>query len=78
MVAVGDTVTREVHFGDEKPCRKEGRVIYVHPAVRFYTVEFQFGGGPVRESYFPEDRGGDTFRARRGAYCPTLERGADK
>lgn len=29
----------------------EAVVIYVHPKGRFYTVEFNFGGKKVRESY---------------------------
>lgn len=28
-----------------------GRVVYIHPKERFYTVEFKTRGGPLRESF---------------------------
>lgn len=28
-----------------------GEVVYVHPLGRYYTVEFDFGGNKLRESY---------------------------
>ena len=31
--------------------RKTGKVVYVHPAGRFYTVEFESPGGQFRESF---------------------------
>lgn len=51
---VGDTVKERIQNGgvmyrDNNPT--EGSVVYVHPLGRFYTVEFDFGGTNVRESY---------------------------
>ena len=59
MVQVGDKVVRmPVSFSryDEKlkkhiegPMR--GKVVYVHPAGRYHTVEFMTAGGPIKESF---------------------------
>ena len=51
---VGDTVYEIFHCGgvvnvNTEPCK--GTVVYVHPCGRFYTVEFDFGGMKLRESY---------------------------
>ncbi|WP_298016693.1 hypothetical protein [uncultured Dysosmobacter sp.] len=45
-------------FGAIKSTPMEGRVVYIHPAGRFYTVEFTFplSGEKFRKSYFFEDR----------------------
>lgn len=32
-----------------------GRIVYIHPAGRFYTVEFRFPSGAVRESFRPDE-----------------------
>ena len=51
---VGDMTSEWVHFGDQKAKRMRGRVTYIHPKRRFYTVEFQLAGGRFSESYlFP-------------------------
>lgn len=49
---VGDTRSELVHIGDGMPTRQTGKVVYIHPKRRFYTVEFRFDGGSFRESYF--------------------------
>lgn len=59
MVQVGQTVKRLVNFSPDKtigrPTDKElpfGKVIYVHPKGRFYTVEFTFwNGAKIRSCY---------------------------
>lgn len=53
---VGDKVTKtlewvEVTKAVKKRTKATGRVIFVHPKGRFYTVEFQIGGGTIRETY---------------------------
>ena len=56
MVTVGARVTAPVHFGDAEPRTYTGTVVWVHPAGRFFVVEFAFERGrKFRESYFPED-----------------------
>lgn len=51
---VGDVVKERMQLGivafrDNHPL--EGEIVYVHPLGRFYTVEFDFGGTKVKESY---------------------------
>lgn len=51
---VGDIVKEIYHSvgimrEEDKPVK--GKVIYVHPMGRFYTVEFNFGGAKALESY---------------------------
>lgn len=56
---VGDTVRKTISTGGknygktnaEEGQRHTGRVIYVHPKGRFYTAEFRFRDGNIRESY---------------------------
>lgn len=55
---LGDKVMRlPVTFTDSGEDKKSmrrpvvGRVVYIHPAGRFHTVEFELPGGPVRESF---------------------------
>lgn len=38
---------------DKKSVRRPlaGRVVYIHPEGRYHTVEFELGGGKVRESF---------------------------
>lgn len=31
--------------------REKGKIVYIHPFGRFYTVEYDFGHTKVRESY---------------------------
>lgn len=45
---VKDTIYGIKIFNSKDP---PGTVIYVHPCGRFYTVEFEFGGRKIRESY---------------------------
>lgn len=35
----------------DKPKPHTGTVVYIHPQMRYYTVEFDLGLGKVRESY---------------------------
>ena len=35
---------------EQKPM--SGRVVYIHPLVRFQLVEFDIPGGPVREAFW--------------------------
>lgn len=50
---IGETVLENVYFSghelDKKSCN--GTVIYVHPQLRYYTVEFGTGNRKYRESY---------------------------
>ncbi len=58
---VGDTVRKSISVsttsgttGDrtlEETVVREGKVVYVHPKGRFYTAEFTFRDGTIRESY---------------------------
>ena len=52
MKRIGEKISEKV---DCLGIRKTGKVVYVHPAGRFYTVEFEFLGGRFRES-FMEDK----------------------
>ena len=61
MVKVGQTVKQLVNFSQDKsegrPTDKEllyGKVIYVHPKRRFYTVEFTMWDGTKIRSSFQE------------------------
>lgn len=57
-MVVGDRKTEEVCFGEGKPKTMTGTVVYIHPARRFYVVEFETETGTFRESfYFPNRRG---------------------
>ena len=54
-LTVGSTVTCLTSYGVENsdPGRlMTGRVIYIHPRGRFYTVEFTVGERTFRENYF--------------------------
>ena len=59
---VGDTVIKTISCSissrsgmgatwEEEQIEYEGKVIYVHPKGRFYTVEFTLPFGTIRESY---------------------------
>lgn len=58
---VGDTVRKIISVsatsgttGDRTPEEtivREGKVVFVHPRGRFYTAEFAFQDGTIRESY---------------------------
>ena len=58
MICIGDRVT-ERPFESSK--RMSGRVIYVHPSQRWYTVEFEVGFkgkiGKYREAFFSTQQG---------------------
>lgn len=57
---IGDLKTEHVHFGDVKPRKMTGRVVWIHPQRRFYVVAFDVGGREIRESYyFPNRRAGE-------------------
>ena len=60
---VGDVVTRVPTYGrvvaaSEVSVKAEtGTVVYIHPELLYYTVEFEFGlGRRFRESYFFANR----------------------
>lgn len=62
MVQVGQTVKRLVNFSPDKPSGRPedketlyGKVIYVHPKGRFYTVEFTLWDGSTIRSCYLED-----------------------
>ncbi|WP_195308204.1 hypothetical protein [Flavonifractor plautii] len=48
MKRVGEKTSEKI---DCLGIRKTGKVVYVHPAGRFYTVEFESLGGQFRESF---------------------------
>lgn len=61
MVQVGQTVKRRANFSPDKQDatneRREslfGKVIYVHPKGRFYTVEFTLWNGSTIRSCYTE------------------------
>lgn len=61
MVQVGQTVKRLVNFSTDKPIGRPadketlyGKVIYVHPKGRFYTVEFTLWDGSTIRSCYKE------------------------
>ena len=45
MKRVGEKTSEKID------CLGVGKVVYVHPAGRFYIVEFTFPGGKFRESF---------------------------
>ena len=51
---VGDKIKRKIEYGAEYGSNlppEEGVVVYIHPQNRYYTVEFTFPKGKIRESY---------------------------
>lgn len=58
---VGDTVRKIITVSatsgitgertPEETILREGKVVYVHPKGRFYTAEFTFRDGTIRECY---------------------------
>ncbi len=46
------TMKGDFNFSASEKTPMEGKVIYIHPQGRFYTVEFSLRGGKVRESFF--------------------------
>ena len=63
MVQVGDIVERAINSSDKRAYDggfvsdlelnvHKGVVVYVHPRGRFYTVEFDFAEGKLRENYY--------------------------
>lgn len=52
---LGETVWRRLEYGGEGGSLlppAQGRVVYIHPERRYYTVEFEMGRGRrIRESY---------------------------
>lgn len=55
---VGDIVRRksfamkgDFNFSSSEKTPMEGKVIYIHPEGRFFTVEFAVRGGKVRECF---------------------------
>lgn len=36
---------------EEETVKRTGTIVYIHPRGRFYTVEFAFPAGTVRECY---------------------------
>ena len=60
---VGDKRTEKVSLGDCQPLTKTGTVVYIHPARRFYVVEFGLGAHKAREAYYFPARGGTNGQA---------------
>ena len=53
-IQLGDILTAKVHYGMEGGVMlppEKGRVVYIHPEGRFFTLEFTFPKGSFRESY---------------------------
>ena len=82
---VGEKKTESLFFGDAMVGRTyTGTVVYIHPAGRFYVVEFQFGDRAFRESfYFPERRGDPNApmalpRARGQYNCVNRKKGYER
>lgn len=48
MKRVGEKTSEKI---DCLGIQKTGKVVYFHPAGRFYLVEFEFLGGRFRESF---------------------------
>ena len=87
---IGDKVSRAPDYGTgENPSKREtGKVVYIHPAGRYYTVEFEFvragRSRSFRQSWSiehpekkPEEPGNDTEGAR-GLYFGDLEKKRQK
>lgn len=51
MVKLGQRVLRTPETFGEGKRPMVGRVAYIHPQGRFHSVEFELGGGRVRESF---------------------------
>ena len=49
---IGELKTCRIHVGPGLARLKTGRVYYIHPQHRFYTVRFIGKGGPWSESFF--------------------------
>lgn len=47
-IHLGDTVTRHIEATNRKAT---GKVVYIHPEDRYYTVEFDLGLYKFRESF---------------------------
>ena len=47
-IQLGDTVTRHIEATNRKAT---GKVVYIHPLRRYYTVEFDLGLYKFRESF---------------------------
>lgn len=53
-IRLGAEILAPIEYGMEGGTRlpsERGRVVYIHPEGRFYTLEFTFGRGSFRESY---------------------------
>ena len=73
---IGDYVVERPTAGDHRSPPQRGKVVYIHPEGRFYTVEFtyeRFGRrGSFRESFLakPEPMEEPEYETgRRGATC---------
>lgn len=47
-IQIGDTITRHIEATNRKAT---GKVVYIHPEDRYYTVEFAFRFGKFRECF---------------------------
>lgn len=50
------TLTGQDGFNAKESARLMGRVVWIHPQGRFHVVEFQLGGGIVRECFLGVER----------------------
>lgn len=54
---IGDVVNKKApSFGTDvhvvgRPATMPGKVVYIHPQRRFYTLEFEVAGRKMQESY---------------------------
>ena len=72
-VKLGDEIVKEPRSGEGKGPARVGRVVYVHPEGRYYTLEFTCERGRFRESFLlpRESADGPKWTTKRyGAVYP--------
>lgn len=72
-VKLGDEIVKEPRSGEGKGPARVGRVVYVHPEGRWYTLEFTYERGRFRESFLlpRESADGPKWTTKRyGAVYP--------
>lgn len=72
-VKMGDEIVKEPRSGEGKGPAHVGRVVYVHPEGRWYTLEFTYERGRFRESFLlpRESADGPKWTTKRyGAVYP--------
>lgn len=51
VTMIPETFTARDDRGKPERRPMRGQVVYIHPKGRYYTVEFETRGGPLRESF---------------------------